>query len=89
MSSLLTEDSGVQLNHGIVCDCSIKVSAKDAAKDMKLLTSLCSPINHRGVGHAFKSGEGTTLGALDKAWWQQYVLEGCVRFVATVTNICG
>lgn len=84
---MLVQNTGVTLKHGVVCDYSIKISGRTIAEDTVHDTGTAIPVNSYGVGVEIGENTQQLKAALEKVWWQQYVVDGFVTIEATLSDI--
>lgn len=87
VSNLHGDDEGICFDLGIVCDYAVTLIADPTTDNQMLDVGTACPIESSGLGSVICNSEGDPLPVLEMQWWQQHVVDGCIRFEAVVRNI--
>lgn len=84
VSDLSSEDTGVYVKHGILCDYDIVICGFTPAMHN---TGQAHLINSNGIGCNFVAGKGETLAPSDVKWWATRTVNGFFTIAASVSNV--
>lgn len=89
MSSLLSGSLRQELQHGVMCDFRIFLVGRTSEHDMPHFAKTMCPVGSEGMGADIDEvDEKLQCGPLEARWWRQFVVDGCIRIVASVSHVC-